>query len=186
MAKNTPLNDKLKAIEAIVKALEKLEQEDRQEVANFALKQAGVLKHAGVDGSETDGVGTNRGVDNVNVSIDRFVSGKKPLDQYQRVAVLAYYLKYKEKIDEFKNKQLTDADIKARQPKRIINMADVIAKARARYGFLTKGRGPATQQLTTLGEDVVRALPDQSVVKQLTDETKSRKPRRGTKKDKKA
>ena len=78
---------------------------------------------------------------------------------------------------EFKNREMAAANLKARQSK-IANIADTISKARNRYGFLTKGIAAATHQLSTLGEEMVEALPDQEKVKTIVDGARTRKPRK--------
>lgn len=179
---SSKLSAKLKAIEVVVKELQKLDEGDRQDVISFALKHVGLTNNPASTnigspqpGQNTSGNSLAVGLD---MGIDRFVSSKKPKDQYQRVAVIAYYLEHKENKKEFKNAEMAKANtVDARQPK-IANIADVIIKAQNRYKFLTKGMGKATHQLSTLGADVVEALPDQEKVKGLLAGARSRKPRR--------
>ena len=180
MVKNEPSKDllmKLKAIENIVKELEMLAQEDREDVINFALKQVGI--------SQTS-LSNTRAITGKDVSadcsgIDKFVSSKKPADQYQRVAVLAYYLQHCENIKEFKNKEIAEANLRAKQSK-IGNMSDVVSKAETRYKFLTKGISGKTRQISTLGENIVETLPDQDKVKTIIESSKKGKRRKKSRK----
>lgn len=181
------IDSKLETIKVIVNELEKLKIEDRREVVDFALKQVDLgesktlttqypIRNEGLPLPGSEGIG--------NMEIDKFVTVKKPIDHYQRIAVLAYYLKHKEQKSEFKNPEMTKANTIARQP-RIGNIVDAIAKAQNRYKFLTKGLGSATHQLSTLGEEVVNALPDQEKVKVIIKAGKSRVPKKRKKKSKK-
>src|SRR3989344_215280 len=121
------LSKKLKAIEVVVNELQNLEEEDRQDVITFALKQVGLTNPLDsttpTGGSAASDMPTGQGVGD-NIGIDRFVSNKKPADQYQRIAVLAYFLKHKDKKNEFKNSEMAKTNtIDARQP-RIGNITD--------------------------------------------------------------
>ena len=169
------LSAKLKAIETIVKELQKLEEGDRSDVISFALKQVGLAPHTPSPEGGATGEDTTSGL---NLSMADFVKSKRPQNEYQRVAVIAYYREHKQDKNEFKNAEMSQANTtEARQPK-ISNITDVVTKARDRYKFLTKGTGKATHQLSTHGSDVVDALPNHEKVKELLTNTKSRKPRK--------
>ncbi len=176
---DSKLTAKLKTIEVIVRELQKLDPSDQSDVVAFALKQIG-LNTTAIQypvGDQKPGGGQQN--TNLNgVSMADFVKSKKPANEYQRVAVIAYYREHNQNQKEFKNIEMSQANTtEARQPK-ISNITDVVTKARDRYKFLTKGTGKATHQLSTHGEDVVNALPDQGAVKQLIADSKSRKPRK--------
>lgn len=176
---STQLSAKLKAIEVIVKELQKLDESDRPDVVSFALRQIGLASPTNLDSPQLD---QNTSGDNsragLNMTMADFVKSKKPNNEYQRVAVIAYYLEHKENKKEFKNAEMSKANTEdARQPK-ISNITNVVTKARDRYKFLTKGTGKATHQLSTHGADIVDALPDQVKVKELIASAKSRKPRK--------
>lgn len=183
-SESSRLTSKLKAIEVIVKELQKLEEQDRQGVVSFALDQVGMAASAQNLGGSMVTTGIRQVIDPGNSpsaiinSMAEFVKNKKPLNEYQRVAVIAYYLEHKEGKKEFKNAEMSKANTEtARQPK-IANITSVVTKARDRYKFLTKGIGKATHQLSTHGADIVEALPDESKVKALIAEGKSRKTRK--------
>ncbi len=185
MAKNdsSKLSAKLKAIEVIVRELQKVDNGDRSQVVLFALKHIGLTNitppttnpNSPQSGQNIGGGNSAVGLD---MSIDRFIRDKKPKDQYQRVAVIAYYLEHKENKKEFKNAEMATVNTKDARQSPIRNIADVITKAQNRHKFLTKGMGNATHQLSTLGADVVEALPDQEKVKGLIAGVKSQKPRK--------
>ncbi|MCI0618560.1 hypothetical protein L0244_36745 [bacterium] len=182
---DSKLSAKLKAIEVIVTELKKLDEDDRPDVISFALKQVGLTTPTNLNSSQSDsniaGGSQSAGLD---MNMADFVKNKSPKNEYQRVAVIAYYREYKQNKKEFKNAEMSQANTQeARQPK-ISNITDVVTKARDRYKFLTKGTGKATHQLSTHGADIVNALPDQESVKKLIAGAKSRKPRK-KKKEKK-
>ena len=168
-SESSRLTSKLKAIEVIVKELQKLEEQDRQGVVSFALDQVGMAASAQNLGGSMVTTGIRQVIDPGNSpsaiinSMAEFVKNKKPLNEYQRVAVIAYYLEHKEGKKEFKNAEMSKANTEtARQPK-IANITSV---------------GKATHQLSTHGADIVEALPDESKVKALIAEGKSRKTRK--------
>ena len=179
------LSAKLKAIEVIVKELQKLDEGDRPDVISFALKQVGLATPTNLNSPQSDQniAGGSQGT-GLDMSMADFVKSKSPKNEYQRIAVITYYREYKQNKKEFKNAEMSQANTQeARQPK-ISNITDVVTKARDRYKFLTKGTGKATHQLSTHGADIVNALPDQESVKKLIAGAKSRKPRK-KKKEKK-
>ncbi len=173
---NLQLSAKLKAIEVIVKELQKLNENDRSDVVSFALKQVGLSSSSIPSSPQSDQISASEGSGpDLNKSMADFVKDKNPKNEYQRVAVIAYYREYKQGKKEFKNAEMSQANTsEARQPK-ISNITDVVTKARDRYKFLTKGTGKAAHQLSTHGADVVNALPDQVAVKTLIANTKTRK-----------
>ncbi len=175
------LESKLGAIKAIVKELEVLKEDDRLDVLSFVFKQLKLespiisTDSPILIGSDFPSVSNNM---TITETIDKFVSKKKPKDHYQRVAVIAFYLKFKEGKDEFKNAEMDKINTGQARQSKIGNIADVIAKAQNRYKFLTRGISPATHQLSTLGEEVVSALPNQEEVTRLIKENKPHKKRK--------
>lgn len=173
---NSQLSKKLNAIRRIVEELLKLDEDDRPDVVSFALKQIG-LSSSSVSGfpsrdqnSVDDGPDTN-----LDESMADFVKSKKPQTEYQRVAVIAYYREHKQGKKEFKNAEMSQANTQEARQSKISNITDVVSKARDRYKFFTKGAGKATHQLSTLGADIVNALPDQEEVRALIADSKTRK-----------
>ncbi len=189
-ASESGLESKLNAIKIVAGELEKLNEDDRLDVLSFVLKQLKLDSSSISTDSPvlTSSIFPSNGSSNdatINETMDKFVSKKKPADLYQRVAVIAFYLKFKEGKDEFKNAEMDKLNTAQARQSRIGNIADVIAKAQNRYKFLTRGVSPATHQLSTLGEEIVSALPDQLEVKRLISESRPhRKRRRFTKKPK--
>ncbi|MEK7149668.1 MAG: hypothetical protein AAB757_01705 [Patescibacteria group bacterium] len=183
------LESKLKAIKIITEELEGLKEDDRLDILSFVLKQLKLdgsminIDNSGLIESNLPSVGSDT---TINDTMDKFVSRKKPTDLYQRIAVIAFYLKFKEGKDEFKNSEIDKINtVQARQPK-IGNIADVIAKAQNRHKFLTRGISPATHQLSILGEEIVSVLPNQDEVKRLIMENRPKRRRKKLTKKSKA
>jgi hypothetical protein len=102
-----------------------------------------------------------------------FMRSKDPKSDVQRVACLAFYLtNYRGTLD-FKSTDLTALNTEAAGPR--INTSRAVNNATNQNQYLAAaGRG--RKQMTTLGEDVVKVLPDQDAVKAA--ELKGARPRR--------
>jgi hypothetical protein len=111
-----------------------------------------------------------------------FMKSKRPTSDVQRVTCLAYYLTHSMSQPHFKTKNITKLNSDAGQM-RLSNPAYAITNAERQNGFIAPaGRG--LKQITSLGEDVVAALPDQAQVKALL--SNHHRPRRSKGKGKKA
>ncbi len=94
-------------------------------------------------------------------------AGKRPMKGNQRMACLGYYLTRFENTDTFKTKDLTALNIRAAQPK--FTSAAVFAKDAIKCGYFVHAGG-GKRQMTTLGDKVVEALPDQVKVREVLEE----------------
>lgn len=96
-------------------------------------------------------------------NITNFMISKKPKDNYQRLACLAYYIdRFQGKID-ISVKELKRTNTDARGPN-ISNISAFLADSTRKYGYFTvsdKGK----KRLSARGAVVVDALPDQNAVK---------------------
>ncbi len=101
-----------------------------------------------------------------------FMNLKKPKDGNQRLACLAYFLEKKKDIKEFNVKDLKQANIDAKQTS-ISNFSVYLDNATSHYGFFAPTKG-GKKCLTSRGEAIVEALPDQDKVKQALNEHKYR------------
>lgn len=91
-----------------------------------------------------------------------FLRAKQPKSEVHRIACLAYYLTHSRNQPEFKTGDLSKLNSDAGQP-RMSNASVTVANAQ-KGGFVTPvGRG--LKQITTLGEDLVKALPNEEAVK---------------------
>jgi hypothetical protein len=91
-----------------------------------------------------------------------FMRAKDPKSDVQRVACLAFYLTNYRETQEFKSTDLTALNTEAAGPR--INTSRAVNNATNQNQYLAAaGRG--RKQITSVGEDVVRALPNQEAVK---------------------
>jgi hypothetical protein len=102
-----------------------------------------------------------------------FVKAKSPKNDMQRVACLAYYLTHQKGISTFKSKDIDEQHEAAGGISFKVAQAVANATNVSKY-FAAAGQGK--KRLTTLGEDVVDALPDLEKVKGL-EKAGRRKPR---------
>lgn len=106
------------------------------------------------------------------MTIKQFIAAKRPENEYQRVACLAYYLAHASGTPRFKTKDITQANTDAAVSK-LANPAARVNDATGKYGYLTAAGG-GTKQLSAFGEQLVEALPDRDKVKQLHDDHQPR------------
>jgi hypothetical protein len=106
-------------------------------------------------------------------TLKEFLREKSPTSEVHRIACLAYYLTHLRRQPQFKTKELTQLNIDAGQ-RLMSNPATTVANAE-KSGFLTL-LGHGRKQITALGEDVVKALPDRNAVKLVV--SARRKPRK--------
>jgi hypothetical protein len=97
---------------------------------------------------------------------------KRPETDVQRVACLGYYLVHTTNKPGFSSKEVIQANTDSGGPSNI-NFTRALDNATRRSRYLSN-RGPKEKQLTTLGEDVVVALPDQAAVGAIEAETRGR------------
>jgi hypothetical protein len=105
-------------------------------------------------------------------TIKQFIATKRPENLYQRVACLAYYLAHASGMSRFKTKDITLANTDAAVSK-FSNASLFVNDATTKYGYLSAAGG-GTKQITAFGEQVVEALPDRDMVKELHDDHKPR------------
>jgi hypothetical protein len=105
----------------------------------------------------------------------QFISQKKPDNDYQRVACLAYYLTHHRATPQFKTRDITkisrDAGV------HLINPSQAVKHAASTYRYLMAA-GSGKKQITNLGEAVVDALPDREAVKRAIAEIRPKRRKR--------
>jgi hypothetical protein len=104
-----------------------------------------------------------------------FIRLKKPTYDTQRVACLGYFHMKTTGSQGFSSKDIRRLQTDSGGSK--INLTRALDNATRQAGYLSN-RGPREKQLTTLGEDLVEALPDQEAVAAL--ERDARRPRKGS------
>ena len=178
------LESKLNAIKTLVNTMESLPDSERAEVLDFALKQLNFKP--GLSGTGTallsNIVSEQVAIrPNVTMSIESFVESKKPINDFQHVAVLAYYLREQRDLRDFKTRDIAKACGEAGYQK-ISNVSGAINKARSRYGYFTGGTKSGTNQLSAVGRKLVEALPNHEKVQDVLKEFKKPNTKRKSKK----
>lgn len=116
-----------------------------------------------------------------NLTPKQFLAQKKPENNYERVACLAYYLTHHRDTPHFKTGNISKLDTESAH--HFTNAALFVQHATTTYHYLSAAGG-GMKQITTLGEAVVEAMPDRTKVKAAIEEHKPRG--RGVAKRKKA
>lgn len=163
--KKINIKEKLTAIQTIVDTLEGFPSEDIRDIMSFSLKQ---LSIDGVDEEQLNTTSTDTTTSSPLIPDDiyNFVRKKSPKNEYQRVAVLAYFLEKKSKKESVTAKDIVDANTEARQP-RFSNISTTMNRTSANYRYINSlKRG--VYQLSATGLDLVDALPDQSEIPKLS------------------
>lgn len=189
-------NDSTAALVIVVDALEPLNDAERQWVLQSAASKftltmqvpsAGSAGGAALLGGAVATPGAAVGGADVQAAIVKkdpraFIRMKKPITDVQRVACLGYYLVQTVGQPGFSSKDV--ATVHTDSGGSAINMTRALDNATRKTKYLSN-RGPREKQLTTLGEDVVNALPDQAAVKVVEEAEKGRRSAKKRKKSKK-
>jgi len=186
--------DSTAALVVVVKALENLSVEDRQWVLQSAASRWNTNYNITANmGGFAVSANAVTGVQNANhvvpaksaaemQNVRAFIRAKNPKTDVQRVACLVYYLTQTTGQLGFSSKDINQAHVDSGGSK--INMTRALDNATRQSKYISS-RGSNEKQLTTLGEDVVAALPDQAAVRAVEVAMKSRGKVRKKKKGKK-
>ena len=182
----TKKTDSTTVLVTVVGALELLHDEkDRQWVLQSAASKFNVTLQM----PDTGGQGGSGGALGAGVTADvqsaitkkdvrAFIRIKKQATDVQRVACLGYYLVHTTGQPGFTSKDVATAHTNSGGSK--INLTRAIDNATRRSKYIS-ARSGREKQLTTLGEDVVNALPDQEGVKTIEADAKSGRGKKGKK-----
>lgn len=114
--------------------------------------------------------------------IRAFIRSKRPVSDVQRVACFGFFIQRTKSLQGFTSKDIaethTESGGSSFDVKRALDNA-------TRQSMYLSNRANREKQLTMLGEDVVAALPNQELVKQIESEAKERGERRVRKKSSK-
>jgi hypothetical protein len=178
--------DSTSALVIVVKALDSLSDADKQWVLNSAASRWAltVQQQAGGGGAGVGGVGgaplgsnsSDAQAAIASNSIRAFIRAKKPTTDVQRVACLGAYLAQTTGQHGFTSKDIATAHTDSGGSK--INLPRALDNATRRAKYISTRSGHE-KQLTTLGEDVVGALPDQTAVKALEEAARVRGGKKG-------
>lgn len=169
------------AMKAVDVALEKLDDEARRRVMNWAASKFSLASFAG--GLTTSGAPASEQAGIIPKDIKGFLAKKKPDNFYERVACLAYYLEKVEEMTELKTNDITKANSDARTGK-MSNPALFVKHSVHTYGYLTS-LGHGKFGVSSRGEALVDALPDREKVAAALEEHPFKRGRKGRRRKKK-
>jgi hypothetical protein len=169
-----PIDPEAKAISQIILALDNIAPERKMFILDFVRRRIVTDFNLPASGDIPEEISSTNVGDVKNVKA--FLKLKAPTNDYQKSAVLAYYLRRHEQIDEVNAKDIFEANKEA-LGRLIDNIPSVLNDAKRKYGYFTDGTG-GKKRLSAFGEDIVEALPNQERVKELSKKSRKRKRRR--------
>lgn len=187
----TKKQDSTSALVTVVKALEGLVDAERSWVLNSAASRWTLTLPAPSGPAPSANLSAGNSSANKNGDVQQviakkdaraFIRIKRPVTDIQRVACLGYFVMETTGQQGFSSKEIGQANIDSGGTK--INLPRALDNATRRAKYLSS-RGGNSKQLTTLGEDVVDALPDQQAVSELEAAAKVRKKGKAKRKPKK-
>jgi len=153
----------LAAMETTLGALQPLNPAERQRVFDWLAAKLDLDAPQQAGGAEADGGADRESGGNLG-TIKQFLKQKRPDGDVARATTLAYYLTHGKSQATYKTADLTKARVDAALAN--FNMSRAVSNAqRARY-LTTAGRR-GTYQLTSTGEALVEAMPDQEAIKKV-------------------
>ena len=189
----TKKKDPSEALVAVVKALEDFSDPERLWVLQSAANRwslAPPVSSPSFGGAVPSGNVTGSVLSNKNGDAQQaiarkdarsFIRIKRPATDVQRVACLGYFVLQTTGQQGFSSKEVAQANVNSGSSK--INLTRALDNATRQSKYLSS-RGGNSKQLTTLGEDVVDALPDQQAVDELEAAVKGRGKSKGRRKRK--
>jgi hypothetical protein len=153
---------------------------ERKVGEDVASKVIGFVMGGGATaGFEGSGKGSEQGKQPLSKDLTpkQFMAQKKPGNNYERVACLAYYLTNYRDTSHFKTADINKLNTDSAH--HFTNAALFVEHATNTYHYLSAAGG-GKKQITVLGEAVVEALPDRDSVKTAIAEYKPAR-RRGVK-----
>lgn len=155
----------VQALDEVLVALDGLEQSDQLWVLQTVWSRLGIASApAPAAGSMARGLPAPTPISAMPASTDpkTFIRQKAPINDVQRVACLAYFLTHVRGTPHFKSRDIAALNTDAAGPR--INMSRAVNNAANQNHYLAPAGG-GKKQITSRGEDVVNALPDQEAVR---------------------
>jgi hypothetical protein len=186
MATKAEYQSDVDALGTVLDALSKLQVAGQQWVLDTAAARLHIsVPSAGQrlknlppsDSGATPPANTNLG----DLKPKEFVKHKAPNSDVDRVACLAFYLTNVRQTPAYAARDLSTLNTEAAGPR--FNMSRALDNATRLSCYLTSA-GKGKKQITTLGEDVVEALPDYAKVAEVLSAAKATKRRKAGKKKK--
>lgn len=170
-----PFSQELEALRAVLEALEPLEAKSRE----FVFKTAAERLELALDTVPPEVGGRNATTPASNrvrepgdqPTSKQFLREKKPTSDIQRVAVLAYYLTHYGEKETFNTQDIVQLNTDAGGTK-IGNPHRAVDNATRQARILIPVAG-GNKKITTHGEDLVDALPDQDAIKEVLREARA-------------
>jgi hypothetical protein len=106
----------------------------------------------------------------------QFLAQKRPSSNYERVACLAYYLTHNRNLRQFRTADITELGREAAV--HLSNPSLFVQHATSTYHYLVPAGG-GKKQITTLGGEVVEAMPDRERVNAAIAKRRPQRRRRG-------
>jgi hypothetical protein len=183
--KTTSIDQELEGLKTVLHALEPLAEQQQKFVLKTVIERLGLdvptigglgKEHRGGGGSAAGGGGAaaSGSLSADGQTPNQLLKVKQPRTDVQRIACLAYYLTHTRGQPQFKTEDLINLNSEARGT-RISNPWMSVSNATNQNKFLAPF-GEGKKQITTLGEEVVEALPNQDAVKEVLKT--HRKPRK--------
>jgi hypothetical protein len=159
-----------------------VDKADANKIISFVMTGSALPEGAGAGGSGVAEASGSSAANPSNFKPKEFIAQKKPTTQYERIACLAYYLTAVRKMTEFGAEEITAINKEAAQQP-ISNLGQIINDTTRKYGYLSTAGG-GNKQITVVGEDVVKALPNREAVKAAIAAHRPAKKRKRAKKKK--
>lgn len=186
--KPNSFDTELKSIGVILHALESLDESQQQFVLKTVTERLKVCLPAGTLSGKSGQAGDVGGAPSTGSTpatgagaltgqtAKQFLKTKLPKTDVLRIACLAYFLTHSKNQPHFKTTDLTKLNTEAGGTP-LSNPSMAVSNATKQNKFLAPV-GKGNKQITSLGEDVVDALPDEEAVKAVL--ASQRKPRKKT------
>jgi hypothetical protein len=191
VSKSSVITQEFKAIQISLEALEPLEATQRQFAVTMILSRLGMAGAPVVGTTAGAESGGTRAPANAGLadhsssparlgSVKDFLKSKAPTTDRERLICLAYYLTHARDNGNFSTRDITKLNAEAHGAD-FSNPAATAMNCVNQSKFLSAAGG-GKKRITTLGEAVVEALPDQAKVKEvLAGAPRRRKKRAATK-----
>lgn len=180
--KGKKLSTDIEALKDVLESLGRLNDDDEKlwvlATAASRLKLAPPIPAGNVQTTTASSDGAS-----IKLAPKEFMRSKGPKNDVQRVACLAFYLTYARSTPHFRIVDLENLNTEAAGPN--TNMTRASDNATRKSCYLAAGEG-RNKQITILGEDIVKALPDQDAVKALEKKMPRKRRRKQTKSGKTA
>lgn len=164
------LKAETEAMQSIAVILEKLPKESKQRIVNWLLSIVGFPPQPTPPSSINAMGSSDQKVENIK----DFFQSKQPKNQYQKLAVLGYYLEFMKGKDEFNTQDLKNAWRQTREalptPQ---SFSNALNNTLSIYNYFVSSQKKGLYRIGIRGQNLVEKLPEQS--KSLTGPARKRR-----------